>query len=96
GLIGSKTKRARFERTMRDLGIDQALIDRVVCPIGLPGIDSKQPAVIAVATTAQILALADPLAEVGARPSAVDVRQTAVDARQTAVDARQTEAGVRP
>lgn len=57
GLIGSATKRARFEKTMRDLDIDQAVIDRVACPIGLPGIDSKQPSVIAVATAAQILAL---------------------------------------
>ncbi|MGI9498412.1 MAG: xanthine dehydrogenase accessory protein XdhC [Geminicoccaceae bacterium] len=56
GLIGSKTKRARFEKTMQDLGIDQALVDRVVCPIGMPSISSKQPAVIAVATAAQILA----------------------------------------
>jgi len=57
GLIGSKTKRARFEKTMRDLGIDQFLIDRVVCPIGLDGIDGKQPAVIAVATAAELLTL---------------------------------------
>ncbi len=58
GLIGSKTKRARFEKTMRALGIDQALIDQTVCPIGLPDITSKEPAVIAVATAAQILGLA--------------------------------------
>ena len=57
GLIGSKTKRARFEKVMRELDIDQERIDQVVCPIGLPGISSKQPAVIAVATAAQILAL---------------------------------------
>jgi len=57
GLIGSATKRARFERTMHDLGIDQASIDRVVCPIGMPEISSKQPAVIAVAVAAQLLAL---------------------------------------
>ena len=57
GLIGSKTKRARFEKTMADLDIDPALVERVVCPIGLSGIDSKQPTVIAVATAAQILAL---------------------------------------
>jgi len=57
GLIGSATKRARFEKTMADLGIDQALIDRVTCPIGHPDISSKQPAVIAVAVAAQILAL---------------------------------------
>ncbi len=57
GLIGSKTKRARFEKTMTNLGIDQALTDRVVCPIGIEGISSKQPSVIAVATAAQLLAL---------------------------------------
>ncbi|MEM7044965.1 MAG: xanthine dehydrogenase accessory protein XdhC, partial [Pseudomonadota bacterium] len=57
GLIGSKTKRARFEKTMRDLGLPQTAIDRVVCPIGLPGIESKQPTVIAVAVAAQILGL---------------------------------------
>ena len=57
GLIGSKSKRAKFEKTMADLGIDQALVDRVVCPIGLPGIDSKQPSIIAVATAAELLAL---------------------------------------
>lgn len=58
GLIGSKTKRARFEKTMTDLGIERTMIERVVCPIGLPGISSKQPQVIAVATAAQILSLA--------------------------------------
>ncbi|MGI9507803.1 MAG: xanthine dehydrogenase accessory protein XdhC [Geminicoccaceae bacterium] len=57
GLIGSKTKRERFERTMRELGIDQTLIERVVCPIGLEGIGSKLPTVIAVATAAQLLTL---------------------------------------
>jgi len=57
GLIGSATKRARFEKTMADLRIDRALTDRVVCPIGIDGISSKQPSVIAVATAAQLLAL---------------------------------------
>ncbi len=57
GLIGSKTKRARFEKTMTDLGFERELIERVVCPIGLEGINSKQPQVIAVATAAQILLL---------------------------------------
>jgi xanthine dehydrogenase accessory factor len=57
GLIGSKTKRAKFEKTMADLGIEQALTNRVVCPIGIDGISSKQPSVIAVATAAQLLTL---------------------------------------
>ncbi len=57
GLIGSKTKRAKFEKTMDDLGIDRKLTNQVICPIGIDGIGSKQPSVIAVATAAQLLTL---------------------------------------
>ncbi|MDZ7592347.1 MAG: xanthine dehydrogenase accessory protein XdhC [Rubrivivax sp.] len=55
GLIGSKTKRARFEHRLRERGFDAALIERMVCPIGLPGIAGKEPEVIAVAVVAQML-----------------------------------------
>ncbi len=57
GLIGSATKRARFETRLRQRGVDAALIARLVCPIGLPGISGKEPAVIALAVVAQLLAL---------------------------------------
>jgi xanthine dehydrogenase accessory factor len=57
GLIGSKTKRARFAQTMRALGLEEALIESVVCPIGITAIKGKTPAEIAVATAAQLLAL---------------------------------------
>lgn len=56
GLIGSKTKRARFEHRLRDRGFSPALIERIRCPIGMPGISGKQPEVIAVAVVAQLLA----------------------------------------
>ena len=55
GLIGSATKRARFERRLRQRGFDDALLARMVCPIGLPGISGKEPAVIALAVVAQLL-----------------------------------------
>jgi xanthine dehydrogenase accessory factor len=55
GLIGSKTKRARFEHRLRERGFDATLIERMVCPIGLPGIAGKEPEVIAVAVVAQLL-----------------------------------------
>jgi xanthine dehydrogenase accessory factor len=55
GLIGSKTKRARFEHRLRERGVDAALIERMVCPIGLPGIEGKEPEVIALAVVAQML-----------------------------------------
>lgn len=53
GLIGSATKRARFVRQLRDAGIDPG---RLVCPIGVPGISGKEPAVIAASVAAQLLA----------------------------------------
>jgi xanthine dehydrogenase accessory factor len=55
GLIGSATKRAQFERRLRERGIRQERLDAMVCPIGIPGIESKLPAVIAVAVAAQLL-----------------------------------------
>jgi xanthine dehydrogenase accessory factor len=55
GLIGSATKRARFLSQMRAAGLTPAMLDRLTCPIGLPGVEGKEPAVIAAAVTAQLL-----------------------------------------
>ena len=55
GLIGSDTKRARFTARLRRLGLSEAEIGRMICPIGVAGIASKLPTAIAVAVTAQIL-----------------------------------------
>jgi xanthine dehydrogenase accessory factor len=57
GLIGSASKRARFERRLRQRGVPEALLARMTCPIGLPGIAGKEPAVIAVAVVAQLLSI---------------------------------------
>jgi xanthine dehydrogenase accessory factor len=55
GLIGSKTKRARFEHRLAERGISPELIGRMTCPIGVPGIEGKEPEVLAVAAVAQLL-----------------------------------------
>lgn len=55
GLIGSQTKRARFEARLRERGFDARQLARMVCPIGLPGIAGKEPEIIAVAAVAQLL-----------------------------------------
>ena len=55
GLIGSSTKRVQFERRLCERGIEQARLDGMVCPIGIPGIEGKLPAVIAAAVAAQLL-----------------------------------------
>jgi len=55
GLIGSKTKWARFQHRLAERGFSEAEWAQVACPIGLPGITGKQPAVIAAAVAAQLL-----------------------------------------
>ncbi len=55
GLIGSQTKRARFVHRFEQRGIAPDVIARMTCPIGVPGITGKEPAVIAVAVVAQLL-----------------------------------------
>ena len=55
GLIGSVSKRRRFEKRFRQQGLPQAVIDTLVCPIGVPGISGKKPAEIAVAAAAELL-----------------------------------------
>jgi xanthine dehydrogenase accessory factor len=55
GLIGSKTKRMQFEHRLRERGIVQERLADMVCPIGVPGITGKAPAVIAAAVCAQLL-----------------------------------------
>jgi len=55
GLIGSDTKRAQFARRLLERGVEQERLDAMVCPVGVPGIEGKQPAVIAVAVAAQLL-----------------------------------------
>ena len=55
GLIGSLTKRRRFEKRFREHGLTQADIEALVCPIGVEGITGKKPAEIAIAAAADLL-----------------------------------------
>ena len=57
GMIGSKTKWATFRKRLEARGYSAAELAQVVCPIGVPGIADKRPAVIAVAVAAQLLQL---------------------------------------
>ena len=57
GLIGSRTKRARFLSRFAADGLDTG---RLTCPIGLPGISGREPEVIAIAVLAQLLMLRNP------------------------------------
>ncbi|WP_373715186.1 xanthine dehydrogenase accessory protein XdhC [Roseateles sp.] len=57
GMIGSRSKWASFRQRLEARGFTADDLARVTCPIGVPGVAGKQPAVIAVAVLAQILAL---------------------------------------
>lgn len=57
GLIGSRTKWATFRRRLMDRGFSEAELARITCPIGLPGIGGKEPAVVAASVVAQLLLL---------------------------------------
>ncbi|OHB31910.1 MAG: xanthine dehydrogenase accessory protein XdhC [Phenylobacterium sp. RIFCSPHIGHO2_01_FULL_69_31] len=63
GLIGSRTKRARFESRLRADGVADADLARLTCPIGIAELKSKAPAVIAVALAAELLKLTEDPAE---------------------------------
>jgi xanthine dehydrogenase accessory factor len=54
GIIGSKSKKALFRKAFRAVGISEAHIRKVVCPIGGEGVKDKRPAVIAVLVAAEI------------------------------------------
>jgi xanthine dehydrogenase accessory factor len=57
GLIGSKTKWATFRHRLEERGLSKQELGQVTCPIGLAGIQGKQPEVIAVSVAAQLLQL---------------------------------------
>lgn len=52
GLIGSETKRARFERFARETG--DVPTAQLVCPIGAAGLGDKRPEIIALMTAQEI------------------------------------------
>ncbi len=55
GLIGSASKRARFRRLLAEAGLGSERVDAMVCPIGIAGIASKLPAVIAASVASDLL-----------------------------------------
>jgi xanthine dehydrogenase accessory factor len=59
GLIGSRTKRVRFDRRLKDDGVSEAELARLTCPIGIAELKGKEPAVIAVGLAAQLLQLTE-------------------------------------
>lgn len=55
GMIGSRTKRVKFERRLIERGVEPERLHEMVCPIGVSGIVDKAPSSIAVAVCAQLM-----------------------------------------
>ncbi len=55
GLIGSQSKRNRFDKRLKFKGLSQEDLQRLRCPIGIDGISGKHPTTIAIAVAAEIL-----------------------------------------
>ena len=56
GLIGSKSKRAKFEHRLRDRGFQPEVVQRMRCPMGLPEVKGKLPIEIAVSIAGEVIA----------------------------------------
>jgi xanthine dehydrogenase accessory factor len=54
GVIGSASKRAALLRDLREAGIDEDLLGKITCPLGLP-IGDNDPHEIAISIAAQLL-----------------------------------------
>ncbi|MEZ2405317.1 xanthine dehydrogenase accessory protein XdhC [Bosea sp. OAE752] len=55
GMIGSATKRARFEASFLRAGGRRETLSRLTCPIGGSDVDDKRPEVIAALTAAELV-----------------------------------------
>ncbi len=75
GLIGSQTKRRKFERRLAERGVDPQRFAQMVCPIGIDGIHGKAPEVIAISVVAELLRVQEqqaalhPLSQPAASPA---------------------------
>ena len=69
GLIGSATKRRRFEARLLARGVAAARIAAMDCPVTVPGITGKAPGVVAVAIAARLLQVLDAPAPVRDGPA---------------------------
>src|SRR4029078_6681089 len=74
GLIGSKAKRRRFEKRLAAAGIPPTPLSELVCPLGIPGLETKLPAAIAAAPVAELVIRDEALRLSSADSAAADPR----------------------
>ncbi len=61
GVIGSQTKRTRMKTHLKTMGLPEARLSSLNCPIGLSDIKSKYPASIAISVASELLIKAEAL-----------------------------------
>lgn len=59
GVIGSATKRARFQKRLKSRGLTETLVASMICPVGVTAVTSKQPAAIAAGIAVDLLVRAE-------------------------------------
>ncbi|MGO8920950.1 MAG: xanthine dehydrogenase accessory protein XdhC [Stellaceae bacterium] len=69
GVIGSKTKRARFLGRLREVGLGEAAERRLICPVGMTALRSKLPAAIAAGIAVDLLLRREQLALAACAPA---------------------------
>lgn len=57
GLIGSRTKRVKFEHRLRERGFASDVVQRMRCPMGLAEVKGKLPIEIAISIAGEVVAL---------------------------------------
>ncbi|MEM7195069.1 MAG: xanthine dehydrogenase accessory protein XdhC [Pseudomonadota bacterium] len=55
GLIGSESKSAKFRSRLSKKGFTQEELSRLVCPVGLPLTDLKEPMAVAISVVAELM-----------------------------------------
>ncbi|GLZ89065.1 xanthine dehydrogenase accessory protein XdhC [Metapseudomonas resinovorans] len=56
GLIGSKTKRVKFEHRLRERGFAAEIVQRMRCPMGIQEVKGKLPVEIAISIAGEVVA----------------------------------------
>ncbi|BBT17535.1 xanthine dehydrogenase accessory protein XdhC [Metapseudomonas otitidis] len=79
GLIGSRTKRIKFEHRLRERGFASETVQRMRCPMGLAEVKGKLPVEIAISIAGEIIATYN--ATFGQKDNGQDVKKGETVAR---------------
>lgn len=77
GLIGSQTKRKKFEHRLKAKGFNEQQLEKMICPMGIPAVKGKLPAEIAVSVAGEVIAIYN--ADFGAKANTPPQESTVVD-----------------